>query len=248
MIVVEDRGELLLVTQPDHARFAAQLLALWRRRELREHPRRDLLITAVREHDNGWREADAAPRIDPSSGRPYDFRSLPDEPRRELWRRGVERFAIELPYAALLAAQHSWKLHRGRHADPGWPPFLAELAELREELLAAAALDADELAADYRWLELADTLSLAVCCRSTAPVVRGGLVARWRDGVLEIEPFPLAGATTFEIPCRRIPDRRYGGEADLASALGAARWRQLAVGCQPSSDGQPMDPLARTAP
>ncbi len=239
MIVVEDHGELRLVTQPDHARFAAQLLSLWRRRELREHPRRNRLIEAVREHDNGWREADAAPRIDPSTGRPHDFRSLPAEHRRELWRRGVERFTSEAPYTALLAAEHSWQLHRARRADPGWSAFLDQLAERREELLAAAGLTADDLAADYRWLELADALSLAVCCRSVTPIAWGDLTARLRAGELEIEPFPLAGVTTFEIPSRRITDRPYRGEADLARALGAARWTPLTVRCRPSPAGRP---------
>jgi hypothetical protein len=238
MIVVQDRDELLLVTQPDHARFAAQLLSLWRRAELAGHPRREPLLTAVREHDNGWRETDAAPRIDPGTGRPYDFRALPDELRRELWRRGVERFAAETPYTALLAAQHSWELHRDRQSDSCWTGFLAELAEQREELLAATALDAADLAADYRWLELADALSLAVCCRSAAPVTRDGLTARMCGAELEIEPFPLAGATSFHIPGRRIADRRYLGEADLAGALGAARWTRHTVRCRPSPTGQ----------
>ena len=240
MIVVEERAELLLITQPDHARLAAQLLSLWHRPELREHPRRDLLIGAVREHDNGWLEADAAPRIDRSTGRPHDFRSLPGEPRRELWRRGVERFSNESPYIALLAAAHAIELHRGRGDDPEWAAFLARLGERRGELLETVELDTAELAADYRWLELADALSLAVCCRTTTPVVRGGLTARPNDGELEIEPFPLAGATTFEIPCRRIADRRYAGEADLARALGSARWTRLAVRCRPSPTGQPL--------
>ena len=237
MIVTEDHGELRLVTQPDHARFAAQLLSLWRPRELSEHPRRDLLLAAVREHDNGWRESDAAPRIEPSTGRPHDFRSLPDESRRELWRRGVERFAAEMPYIALLAAQHSRELHRERRTDPGWEPFLAELAERREDLMAAAGLAAGDLAADHRWLELADALSLAVCCRSIVPLVRGGLTASLRNDELEIEPFPLAGSTTFEIPCRHIADRRYRGEADLASALGAARWTRFTVRCRGTPPG-----------
>ena len=234
MIVVEDAGELLLVTQPDHARFAAQLLSLWRRRELREHPRRDELLVAVREHDNGWREADAAPHIDPSNGRPCDFRSLPGEVRREIWRRGVERFSTDAPYVALLAAQHSKQLHRDRAGDPAWADYLGELTERRAELLAATGLDEAELAADYHWLELADAVSLAICCRSREPVVRGGLTARASDGEIEIEPFPLAGATTFGIPCRRIADRRYRGEADLAGALGAAPWARLAVRCRPT--------------
>ena len=236
MIVVADRGELRLVTQPDHARFGAQLLALWRDPELRLHPRRERLITAVREHDNGWHEADAAPRISRTTGRPHDFRSLPDEQRRELWRRGIGRFAEEAPYVALLIAEHSRQIHGSRHAEPGWGPFLDELAERREELLEAAGLAAADLAADYRWLELADSLSLAVCCRSPTPVVDARLTARQGAGELELDPFPLAGATTFEIPCRHIADRRYRGEADLASALGTARWTRMPVRCRPPSD------------
>ncbi len=234
MIVVEESDGLVLITQPDHARFAAQLLALWRTGELRHHPRRELLIAAVREHDNGWREADAAPRIDPATGRPYNFRSLPAEPRREIWQRGVDRFAEQDPYVALMLAEHSWQLHRGRRSGAGWPAYLDELAERRQDLLAATGLDAAELAADYRWLELGDALSLAVCCRSGAPVVRDGLTARLRAGELEIDPFPLAGATTFEIPGRRIPDRPYCGEADLARALGTARWTRWPVRCRPA--------------
>ena len=239
MIVVQDAGELLLVTQPDHARFAAQLLSLWRRGGLRDHPRREALLTAVREHDNGWREADSAPHLDRSSGRPCDFRSLPSELRREIWRRGVERFSTEAPYVALLAARHSRELHRDRRGDPGWAEYLDELAETHDRLMLAAGLAEAELAGDYRWLDLADALSLAVCCRSGEPVLRGGLTARSRRGELEIEPFPLAGATTFEIPCRRIADRRYRGEADLAGVLGRARWARLTVRCRPSPTRRP---------
>ena len=247
MIVVEEAGELRLVTQPDHARFAAQLLSLWRCRELTEHPRREQLLTAVREHDNGWREADAAPHVDRSSGRPCDFRALPSRPRREIWRRGVQRFSDEAPYVALLAAEHSWKLHRDRRDDPGWAAYLGELAEHRGELLAAAELDETRLARDYRWLELADALSLAVCCRSEEPVMRHGLTARVSGGELEIEPFPLAGVTTFEVPCRRIADRRYRGEADLAGALGTARWARFTVRCRHSPGGRPTAPETAAA-
>ncbi len=235
MIVVAEEGRLLLITQPDHARFAAQLLALWRRPEVAEHPRRTELIEAVREHDNGWREADAAPRVDPATGRPFDFRSLPEAPRRELWLRGIERFAVERPYVALLAAQHARELHRQRAALPGWRQFLARVGERRDELLSEAGLERSALEADYRWLELADTLSLMACCRATEPLTRGRLTARWRAGRLELEPFPLAGATTFELPCRRLPDRRYHGESDLAGELGAAHWERLRVSCRPAA-------------
>ena len=59
--------------------------------------------------------------------------------------------------------------------------------------------------------------------------VRGQVEAR--DGVLELSlaPFPLAGATTFQIPCRTVPQRAYAGDADLAVELALARWGTLAV-------------------
>jgi hypothetical protein len=236
MIVVAERGELILITQPDHARFSSQLLSLWRHPSFREHARRDQLLLAVREHDNGWREADAAPRIDPSSGRPHDFRSLPEEPRREVWQRGIERFASENPYVALLIIQHCRRLHLEHRTAPGWSAFLESLVALRRELLPTAGVDPTTLAADYRWLRLADELSLTFCCRSPHPVSALGFTATPRDGELEIEPFPLAGATTFEIPCRRIADRHYDGGAELARALATARWTRLQARCRPSPD------------
>ena len=227
MIVAAEGSDLRLVTQPDHARFAAQLLELWRRPEMREHPRRDALLKAVREHD---------------SGRPYDFRALPGEHRREVWRRGVERYADEEPYLALLAARHSLELHRGRRGQPGWADYLEELEARLPDLLEAADMDEVRLAEGYPWLDLADSLSLTVCLRSPDPVRRGTLTARLRQGELQIDPFPLAGATTFEIPCRRIADRRYRGEADLAAALGAARWERLSLRCRPRPEAPPQAP------
>src|SRR6185436_12277599 len=112
MIVVDTGETFRLVTQPDHARFAADLLSLWP--ELAGHPRRDDLLFATREHDNGWREADAAPRWDAGQGRPHDFLSLPEPERALLWRRGIGRFRASRPGAALLVAHHAAVLHRDR--------------------------------------------------------------------------------------------------------------------------------------
>jgi hypothetical protein len=229
MIVVEDGSSLLLVTQPDHARFAAELLALWRADGLPEHPRREQLLQAVREHDNGWQEADSAPRVDPASGRPHDFLSFPLEPRLEVWERGTERFVADEPYVALLVAHHARALHPHERHQPGWAGLLDRLEDSREELEEQAAVSADQVARDYRFLELADALSLAVCNRWSQPVERSGIRGVFEDGRLRLDPFPLTGATSFEIPARSIPNRPYVGDADLGGELAAARWKQLKI-------------------
>jgi Protein of unknown function (DUF3891) len=233
MIVTQLGSDLRLVTQPDHARLAGEILSLWYRNALPTHPRREELLFAVREHDNGWWETDAAPRADPANGRPVAFPDLPDEERRTLWRRGTRRHAADRPWASLLIAEHGLRVHRDRRGDPAWEPFLAELEELRPELLSAAEATVESggeaLEADYGWLELADALSLAACGPAGGVVERPGLEASWDGERLVLEPFPLAGATTFRVACRTIPDRFFRGDADLGGELAAARWTELAV-------------------
>ena len=223
-----DTSRYLMITQPDHARFSAELLSLWR--PLAGHPRREELHFATREHDNGWRETDAAPHWDPERGRPHDFLSLPREERIELWQRGTARFAGEHPYSALLITRHAIRLHEGRSGEE-WESFREYLDELYANLLEATG--ASEVDADYQWLDLADLISLAVCNRWPEPFGRYGFRGHFQDGTLHLDPFPLAGSTGFRIPCRRIPRRAYRGDADLGGELAAARWEDLAVRVAP---------------
>lgn len=241
MIVARDTsGSLLFVTQPDHARFAGELLSLWRTEGLPDHPRRGEILFAAREHDNGWREADAAPRWDRERGRPHDFVSMPREDRIEIWERGTARFAGEHPYATLLIVRHALELHKDRFRQPGgdegWAGFQEYLEELERGLLEETGAAEEEVAADYRWIDLTDLVSLAVCNRWQEPFGRrglrgflAGLPATAEPLRLAIDPFPLAGATTFRIPCRRIADRPYTGDADLAVELARARWEEMEV-------------------
>jgi hypothetical protein len=229
MIVAADSSHHLLhllITQPDHARFSAELLSLWR--ALADHPRREELLFAVREHDNGWRETDSAPHCDTERGRPHDFISLPQRERIELWQRGTARFAGERPYASLLIVRHAIRLHQERKGEE-WQEFREYLDELYQGLAEETGAPEEEVEADYRWLDLADLISLAVCNGWSEPFERYGFRGQFQEGTLQLEPFPLAGATAFRIPCRRIPVRAYRGDADLGGELAAARWQKLPV-------------------
>lgn len=230
MIVVHEPPEFLIITQPDHARLSAALLSLWIRDGLPDHPRREDLLFATREHDNGWREADAAPRYDAVGQRPCDFASFPSTDRLEIWRRGIERFSHERPYVALLIAHHAESLFRHASVEPeGWQEYLVSLEDRRQEWLEKAAISPRVIDQDYRFLQTADLLSLAVCDRWQETLDTGLARASTAEAALRIVPFPLAGATTLRVPCRRIPDRPYLGDADLGGELATARWGELAV-------------------
>ncbi len=246
MIVTTAPSGSRLVTQSDHARLAADLLRLFRLPELLEHPRRELLLRAVAEHDNGWWEADAAPRLDAKGATALDFRDLATDLRQEIWRRGVERFATESPYLAALLATHCLRLLRPWAADPSWQSFRAQILERRQELLAAAGESPDALELDDPWLALADRLSLAVCTGDAAWVD----LAQWRLEVADrkddvagppghepievaLQPFPFAGITAFELSCRFLAPGPFDSAAGFAVALAASPWRRIRVRIRP---------------
>lgn len=240
MIIAIEHRDFLVFTQTDHARFAGELLSLWRDGDLADHPRRSDLLFAAREHDNGWREADAAPSCEAESGKPYDFISLPDGERRDTWRRGTARFADKRPYAALLITLHGLNVtaHRAAAAEEDrdeWTELVTELTERRNELLESAGCDLATAEADYRLIDLTDLISLTVCNHWADPFERHGLKGRFDPEIhaLYLAPFPLAGSTTFDIPVRRIPRRQYEGDADLGGEIAAARWEELRVRVAP---------------
>ncbi|MDX1630338.1 MAG: DUF3891 family protein [Thermoanaerobaculia bacterium] len=224
MLVRVEEDRFVLVTQSDHAHLASELLALWRDPELLEHPRRQSLLQAIRLHDNGWREVDSAPRVDPDSGAPLSFDEIDEELRMEIWRRGILRYGEEDPYTALLVLTHARELHPER---PGMVELVAELEESKETWLEEVGLRPAEIEDDYHWLAVADLLSLVAVNRwSGTRDVHGECEARSRDGELLLDPFFLAGATRFSVPCRRIPRRDYEGDSDLTLELATARWKK----------------------
>ncbi len=242
MIVAPVNDQLMIVTQNDHAHFASELLSVWRKNGLAEHPRRRELLFAAREHDNGWREIDSAPTYRPKDRRPHDFMSVHRELRWEIWQRGTARFADTEPYATLLIIRHAIHLHRTHESDPDWQEIFTEWQEQEKSLLETTGIDGTTLDADYPWIDLADRLSLAVCNRWTDAFEANGIRAVLRidpnrdtlaDTTLILDPFPLAGATTLRLACRRIPDRPYSGDTDLGTELAIARWQHSAVRVAP---------------
>jgi len=235
MIVLPDDGLLRITTQADHAHLAGEIASLWRADALPENPRRADVLFAAREHDNGWRETDSAPWVDLETGRPHDFLTLPDGPRIELWRRGIERHAARRPYAALLICRHAASIHRDRRGEEAWDEGLFEpLDELAEELLETTGASAEQVATDARFLTLADRISLTACNRWHEPFELAGVRGRLAGETVHLAPFPLAGATTFRLRCRSITDRPYSDAVDLIGALASARWTQVPVRLAPA--------------
>jgi hypothetical protein len=254
VIVRQDEPGLVLITQPAHARVAAILMEAWQADGFRDRPTRDATLLATTHHDDGWIEEDAAPRWDPESRGPYDFVTLPHEPRQAIWKRAIPRIAPRSAYAAALVAQHAVTITRTSRVDPEWARFMAEMERLRDDWFmaetdspAAAGIDppaGDRLSflRDYAMLAMGDLLSLVFCNGWSQPFEQEGytfqLIQRDR---LVVSPDPFGGGSV----ALKVSGRRLSAQAfDSAGRLRDA-WEHaipvditgVAVGAP--TDGQP---------
>lgn len=220
MIVRINPASIQLITQPDHAHLARRVM---------EHcvplvarPRRDAILHAVGEHDNGWTEEDAAPRVDPATGQIVDFINAPAPVRHRVWTRGVARLADD-PWAAALVAQHAIVIYDRFHADPEWESFFAEMNRLRGEMVNASGLLLEELLSDYPFLRLADLISLSFCMGSADELRFDGWRVRFAGARVVVTPDAFGGSEIpIEISMREIRKTRYDSDAALRLALSEA--------------------------
>lgn len=216
MILRPDADRLLLVTQPDHAALAARLMD--RCVSLAESPRRATILLAIAEHDNGWREPDAAPLVD-AGGAILDFVHAPDDVRRGVWPRGVARLSAA-PYAAALVAQHAIHVFARYRGSEAWTPFFDEMTRHGDARLARTGIAPADLLADYEYVRLGDLLSLAFCNDWRDEQVHGDCRIRFDGRRLTVSPDLFGGQeVAIEVPARILPNRPFASAADARQAF-----------------------------
>ena len=224
MIVRPAPNALHLITQPDHARLARTIME--RCIPLVDHPRRDAILHAIAEHDNGWTEEDAEPTVDPVTGDVADFIRVPVHVRHRVWPRGVARLAE--PWPAALVAHHAATVYDRFRKESQWTSFFAEMEAARDARVHRSGLTHDDLLADYPFLRLGDLVSLAFCTASTDEQRFGPWTLKLAGSRVTVAPSPFAGSTVdFEIVAREIRTGPFQSDAELRAAVREASSRIL---------------------
>ena len=217
MIVRTHGSAILLITQSDHARLAGEIMA--RSLELRGHPRRESILLAVAEHDNGWREEDAAPIVDPATGGVVDFVTAPLAVRHRVWPRAVERLE-EDPWAAALVAQHAITVYDRYRQDHAWDSFFAGMEAARERMRVRSGRPLEELQADYVHVRLGDLISLAFCTGWTDEHSFSGWRVRYDGERVYVAPDPFGGAAVpVHIEARELAAGSFADDETLRARL-----------------------------
>lgn len=227
MIVRQEADAFVLIAQGDHAAYAATILEHWHDNGLPAHPLRDRIIAATRVHDIGWADEDAAPRLNPDTGFPFDFISMPEAVRQSVWPRAVEMLR-DTPYEAALVAQHALTIYRRFEGHASFDRFFRQMGAARDHLFQRCQDTMPDTGLSsfmqaYALLSIADLLSLIVCHGWTTAHDADQYRATLMGDTLYVAPDPFGGhAMPFRIPGRRIERIRYGSDADLCAAYAAA--------------------------
>ena len=229
MILQEQSDQLVLIRQTDHAALAGFFAREWGNELFKRPEPFESFRLAVGEHDNGWREWELAPQIDPKTHLPYTFMSLPTEDHMQLYQRGIERIVKADRYAGLLVSLHCAGLYdRTRATIPGFSAKYVKSTETElvsgflqslklQQLRLKVDLRADTLTKDYaqdkiletnaRRLEALDRLSLYFCMNSLddatidgVPVDSQGSEVDW-----DVRPGPANLVSISPYPFRREP-------------------------------------------
>jgi hypothetical protein len=213
----------MLITQPDHATLARRIVEHWVADGFPTAPRRQSIVRAVGEHDDGWIEVDASPLVDETTGQILDFVTAPVWVRQGIWPRGVERLAAD-PWAAALVAEHAIVIYARFAGDAEWAAFFGTMRAARARHLREAGLTEGDLARDYFFLRIADLASLAFCNGWTEEQRHEAYAIRLDGSRLLITPDPFGGrAIAIDVPARELPNRPAWSGRDAARAFREAR-------------------------
>jgi len=220
MIVRAVPDHIQLITQPDHAHLARRIMEPCV--PLAARPRRDAILRAVGEHDNGWAEEDAAPTVHADTGRIADFVTLPLTARHAVWPRGIARLAQD-PWTAALVAQHALSVYDRFRSDPAWTRFFADMESARSTMLRTSGMSLDELLADSPFVRLGDLISLVFCLGGTDEQRVGDWSVQLSGTRVIVTPDVFGGVEIpLEINAREMRDQPFRTDRELRDALSAA--------------------------
>jgi hypothetical protein len=176
-------GRAYVSLQEDHAELAAQFAAHWGNQQFSQLRPYKTMVFATTYHDSGYREFEGNPPINAEKGRPYAHReNIPsfEEVELKAYARNVDWLCSHDLYAGLIVSMHRTGLWHNRYNVFTQPAgnlrerssavqnakkeLESKQQEYKKTLAAANPKFEDELAYNYRALQIFDLLSLYFCC------------------------------------------------------------------------------------
>jgi hypothetical protein len=244
----DDHGDWLIIPQIEHARIAGELARAWGNERFASLAAFPTILWAVEHHDDGWRDWDAAPRLNPATGIPRSFMEMRMRDSTAIWTRSID-FCSSEPLAGIAVSRHftylAEQVRSGGRSDAddleAIDRFLGdqdnESGDLAPRLRRAE--DATVVATcdrGFRTVRFFDAVSLWLCCaerqepeQMTAPDGESIKLIPEDAWHVAIDPYPLGVNTPrLQTFARRVAARRYENDDDFLATFDAAPLELLA--------------------
>jgi len=249
MIRRDEKRGWILINQHDHARLSGEIMRYWGNEEFAMPDPYEEVLLAIREHDNGWKEWDSFPKVNPLSQYPMNFLEMDSSDQAEIWKRCFKRHSAEHPYASALIALHFGKLNEkslSKNSNNGIAmtshieiiDFVSNMLEI-----SISNLDIDSLPRDVqvnlRLIQIGDVISLALCHGwfsieiKDVPLEYNGrsvtLNLKSSDGNnYVVAPYPFAEPLIrFQVKGRRLGQKRFSKDDELRQKLKESKYETL---------------------
>ena len=252
---VGDQAELVM--QVDHATLAGELADAWGAPGVPPLDPAGPVRLAARLHDVGWRAWEAAPAVNPETGRPENFLDVDVQRHLTFYQAAVDEVAAQDRYAGMLVSKHAAGIYTGRYgtqtalkvnrapaAQADVDAFVAGQEDWHEAQREELGVDEEELWRNYVLLQVFDRLSLWLCKGDPAGHGRMEIMLPDRDQPLVIEPtddgatldpYPFVGEElVLQVPVRTVPLEGYASDAALLEAIEAAEVERRPVRLVPA--------------
>jgi hypothetical protein len=246
---VGDRAEIVM--QVDHSLVSGRLAEHWPGLEPRES-----MLTAAALHDCGWRSWEAAPRLDPETGRPQNFLRVDIDLHLAFYETGIGEVTARDRYAGMLVGKHLAGIYRQRYgtqaaltmkrapaAQARVDEFVGRVEQRFLALQQELGVPDEEFWDNYILLQVFDRLSLWLCKGDPAGTGRmqialpdgGELAVEPVAGGCALSPWPFAAdQVEISVPVRVVPLTGYANDADGAATILSAAVEQRAYRLAPS--------------
>jgi hypothetical protein len=243
MIVRYDSdGSIIMITQNDHAQLSGLFAAHWGNDTFEKPRPYASLVRAAMFHDRGWIRYETSPQLNPETGKTPNYREVPaDRVQLEAFEWAGDWLTAIDPYAGLMITKHRSGLWQGRYGVITHPPaiqrgtlpadiqtFIAK-SEAKQKV-AAAKLDAKEIAINYNLLQVWDMMSLYICSTEVlkpdriepVPVAYSGAagvgmtLTPLQSNTIVLDPYPFdQPSLTTNVIFRRLPQTKFKDSAEL---------------------------------
>ena len=240
----------VLINQHDHAELSGEIMRFWGNKEFSRPEPYDEVLFALRGHDNGWKEWDSSPRINPVNQYPMNFLEITSSDQADIWRRCFKRHSVEHPYASALIALHFGKLNEkslNKNSNNMAKSLHSEIIDFVSNMLKINASDLNlsslpkDVQVNLGLVQVGDIVSLALCHGWSSNEIKyiplnydSSLITlklKSNDGKnFTITPYPFAESSLrFQINGRKLNQKKFSNDAELRQMLNQAEYETLVL-------------------